>query len=110
MGSNNQEPATLRSKKRPALDDVKESEGALQSPSASSPAVTPKRLRLTSRLPAGTPSHLNLTQTLTKAPLTPQTPTKKSSRKQQLAADPINVSIYNLRKEGRAREHVHIGI
>lgn len=101
-----QEPTVVRSKKRLAIDDSEETQGAPPSPSQSTTAATPKRLRLTSRLQSGTLSHLKVTQTPTKAPLTPQTPSKKPSRKQQLATDPINVSIYSLRKEGRAWDDI----
>ena len=100
-------PAT---KKRRAPDDNQDDDQNLPSPALSSKTATPKRPRLKPTLLSSTPSHLDITKSLTKTliktPLTPHTPSKKPSRKQLLATDPINVSIYDLRKEGRGWDDI----
>lgn len=69
---------------------------------------TPKQARLSlADTPASLaiPAHAALLDSLTSSPVTPPTtpskPQKSSNRKQRIPNDPLNISIYELRKEGR---------
>ena len=90
--------------------------GAKSSPIVTDPSTTkgivtntPKRLRISpahkpAATPVATPSLAALVSSLPSsltAPQTPSKPQKSSTRKQRIPTDPLNISIYNLRKEGR---------
>lgn len=101
MDDNKENESKMKdSRKRTATDAIGQVDASLPSPTSSQIHPIPKAPRLSATRPSDTPSHLDIAKTLTKAPSTPQTPSKKPTRKHQLATDPINVSIYNLRKEG----------
>ncbi|KAK3721694.1 hypothetical protein LTR37_002859 [Vermiconidia calcicola] len=57
-----------------------------------------------------TPQHAAILHSLPSSPATPQSPsnppTPPSPRKQRIPTDPINISIYNLRKEGRTWDDI----
>lgn len=91
-------------RKRKATFDVDDLplQPAHPSPTPSSPTATPKRQRLALKAPVTAPTHIapnNVPAALPPAlPPTPQTRTRKTGRKDRLATDPINVSVYDLRK------------
>ena len=93
----NSEDGSMASRKRKTSMEEQEDE-----------TTTPKHSRLSlgaqSSVLTTTPAHAALLHSLTSSPVTPSTPSKPqqgSTRKQRIPNDPLNISVYELRKESR---------